>query len=226
MRAGRTGLQCGRFAAAVEVVCVKYARHVPLLVTLFRLLLGPAFVLARPVGAWLMFLIVVVAIFSDWLDGFLARRWGLVSLGGKLLDPFADALFCMVAFYLCWRPGEPQPGAATLPVILPGWVYAALIGREALVTFVVRPVALARGMVISASMTGKVKTCFQFGLIVTYVVLQVRFFTDSAFLIWLARLGVYAVLGLSVSSAGVYVWQVAAALRGKVETGKEGSAEP
>ena len=205
------------FAVALESGCVKCARYVPLVLTLFRFLLGPAFVWAQPVGPWLMFLIVVVAVLTDWLDGFLARRWQVVSLSGKLLDPFADALFCMFAFYLCWQ----SPDA-----ILPGWVFGLLIAREALVTFVLRPLALLRGMVISASMTGKVKTCFQFGLIITFVVLQIELFSGSMFLVWLARVGAYAVLGLSICSAGIYVWQVVVALRGKVDAREEGSAEP
>jgi len=197
---GGTGFVTG------ERIRLNRVRNLPLILTLFRLALGPIFLFSVEVGPWLMSVIVAMAIVTDWLDGFLARRWKAVSVSGKLLDPFADALFCMMAFWACWR----SPLA-----ILSGWLFGVLVGREALVTFVVRPVALLRGTVISASMTGKVKTCFQFGVIVTFIVLQIDVFKELPFLIWLARVGFYAVLALSLVSAGIYTGKVVVALRGR-----------
>lgn len=190
-----------------EDVRLSRTRHVPMIITLFRFLLGPVFavVFSRWPGAWgVLLLIVGAAIFSDWLDGFLARRLGAVSTGGKLLDPFADAMFCMIVFCLCWRSG-----------LVPGWVVGVLIGREALVTFVVRPVALRNRAVIAASMMGKVKTSFQFGIIVTFVVLQREGFFPRALLQFLISLGFYIVLFLSVLSAAIYACRVVSAARGK-----------
>ena len=187
---------------------MRSARHIPLVVTLLRLLLGPAFVIARKgeIGAWSLFLIVVLAILTDWLDGFLARRWHVVSSWGKLLDPFADALFCMVVFYDC-RQWTGEPGYN----ILPAWLFFCLVAREVVVTFIVRPVALLRGTVMGASMLGKVKTSFQFGAIVTFAVLQMHLVKGTAFgtfCLWLISLGFYAILGLSWSSAGIYIYKV------------------
>jgi len=128
---GGTGFVTG------ERIRLNRVRNLPLILTLFRLALGPIFLFSVEVGPWLMSVIVAMAIVTDWLDGFLARRWKAVSVSGKLLDPFADALFCMMAFWACWR----SPLA-----ILSGWLFGVLVGREALVTFVVRPVALLRGV--------------------------------------------------------------------------------
>jgi len=206
----------GRFTvfAVEERARLNRARNVPLMLTLFRFVLGPAFFFSVEVGPWLMSVIVATAILTDWLDGFLARRWKAVSVSGKLLDPFADALFCMMAFWACWR--SPLG-------ILPGWLFGVLVGREMLVTFVVRPLALLRGMVLSASMTGKVKTSFQFGAIVAFVVLQIEMFKDLPFLIWVVRLGFYAVLALSLVSAGIYTSKVVVALRAR-RGAEEGNA--
>ncbi len=189
-----------------ESFLLNLARHVPTAITLFRLVLGPAFAAAyyRKMGGWVLLLLVVVAIFTDWLDGFLARHWNVVSTVGKLLDPFADALFCIVAFFCCWQAG-----------LVPLWIILVLVGRETVVTFVLRPVALFRKVVIAASMWGKVKTSFQFGIIVTFVVLQMDSFFPEWFLLLLISLGFYIVLFLSVVSAAIYCRKVVAVLRQK-----------
>ena len=153
---------------------------------------------------WLLFAIIGVAILTDWLDGFLARRWEAVSLLGKLLDPFADAIFCMLVFYDCWSAGLG---------LVPGWLLGLLIGREMLVTFVLRPTALIKGMVIAAGMTGKYKTAIQFGIIVSYVMLRVPRYAESILLRDLIQGAFYVVLCLSLASAGAYVKKVVSALR-------------
>ena len=72
---------------------------------------------------------------TDWLDGAAARRWNAVSTAGKLLDPFADALFCMIVFYVFARPHTSQ-GGGEFVFHMPLWGLGILIAREALVTFV------------------------------------------------------------------------------------------
>ena len=188
-------------------------RHVPTTITVLRLFLGPAFLLSyhgagtRPLALAGAFGLIVFAIFSDWLDGYLARRWEAVSSVGKLLDPFADALFCMTVFYAFKRLG-----------LMPAWIVWALIGREATVTFVLRPLALSRGVVIAARMMGKVKTSFQFGAMITVLVAHVDAMPAAlGWLQWLAlrleAFGFYAVLVLSLTSGFRYLLDVAAAVR-------------
>ena len=157
--------------------------------------------------AFVLLLIIAVAIVTDWMDGFLARRWDAVSLAGKLLDPFTDALFCMMVFLVFARHE-----------LMPMWLVVVLMSREALVTFVLRPLALWRGVVIAARMLGKYKTSFQFGLMVAILVWKIPGVPLVAALRFLVQLGFYIVLMLSVASAAYYIADVTSALKGRKVT--------
>jgi len=167
-------------------------------------LLGPAFVLlhdpAHPHTEALL-VIVGLALLTDWLDGWLARRWKVVSTFGKLMDPFADALFCMFVFVDFARFD-----------IMPWWLVALLIAREALVTFLLRPLALSRGIVVAAGMPGKVKTVIQFVVIILATVRLAPLFHGP---FWTAVLwaGFIGMLTFSLASAALYARDIARALR-------------
>lgn len=110
-------------------------------------------------GAFVLFL---VAALSDVWDGYLARKHGLITDLGKLLDPLADKLLLVttfVPFYLVsHRPGEENavPWLGALPL----WVLLVIFGREALITGF-RQWAKRRGVVIAAGASGKVKALAQ-----------------------------------------------------------------
>jgi CDP-diacylglycerol--glycerol-3-phosphate 3-phosphatidyltransferase len=98
------------------------------------------------------FLVYLVAALSDWLDGYLARRCGIVSAFGKFMDALADKIFMIGLFVAILVFG-----------ILPRWALffvLVIIGREFLVTGV-RLVASSRGIVLAAERAGKVKTVMQ-----------------------------------------------------------------
>ena len=189
---------------------------IPMVITLFRLVLGPAFAMVYsslgvgPGRQALAFLLMVISIFTDWLDGYLARRWNAVSTLGKLLDPFADALFCMVVLAWFAHVGSKLPWAVVI----------ILICREAIATYILRPVALSHGVVMAARMIGKVKTSFQFGLMVTLLVANLpgeKLFVVLHFLRWVATwlqyVGFVVIPALSVISLVVYIFDLRAALR-------------
>lgn len=185
----------------------------PLILTFLRLLLGPAFLLIshRETAANIvaLMILVVIAMVTDWLDGMLARRWNVVSSLGKLLDPFADALFCMMVFL---------DFALTHPPEMPLWLVVVLIAREATVSFLLRPLALAHRIVVAAGMPGKVKTVIQF---VTIFAVLVRMFAlkvpvpDIAPLVlWaIAQIGFAGMLCFSLASAGQYAYDIYRALK-------------
>lgn len=183
---------------------MKLLRLVPISLTVFRLFLGPAFIWLhdpkRP-HVYTLLAIVGLALLTDWLDGWLARRWRAVSTAGKLLDPFADAIFCMFVFWDFARYG-----------IMPPWLFWVLAGREALVTFVLRPVALTRGIVVAAGMPGKIKTVIQFCVIVL-VILQMWPVFQGGFWTTLLWVGFVGMLGFSVGSAVKYGYDIFRALR-------------
>ena len=86
-----------------------------------------------------------LASFTDWLDGYLARRRGQVTALGQFIDPFADKLLTIAAFISLVQMG-----------LAPAWMVAVILGREFLVT-VLRSIAASRGVVIAASQMGKIK---------------------------------------------------------------------
>ena len=86
---------------------------------------------------------------TDTLDGYLARRRGMVTTLGKFLDPLADKLLIVTALIAL----IPTRG-------IPFWMVIVIVGREIAVTGL-RGIALFQGMVISASNWGKRKTLFE-----------------------------------------------------------------
>jgi len=84
--------------------------------------------------------------FTDFLDGYVARKYNMVSDFGKLFDPFADVLANM-AILLCF----------TLDGLLPSIFFLIILYREVSIIFV-RMLAIKKGLVIGAKMLGKIKT--------------------------------------------------------------------
>ena len=91
--------------------------------------------------------VFAVAMATDWLDGWYARRTRRSSNLGRLLDPVADKLLVMATFIV-------------LVGIVPAWMVAAIVSREFLLTGL-RLAALERGVVIGARDLGKLKTGMQ-----------------------------------------------------------------
>ena len=89
----------------------------------------------------------VVAAFTDFLDGYLARKHGLITNFGKLMDPLADKVLMCSAFVILTRHGQ-----------LAAWVVIAIIAREFLVTGL-RLVASSQGSVLAADSMGKTEDC-------------------------------------------------------------------
>jgi CDP-diacylglycerol--glycerol-3-phosphate 3-phosphatidyltransferase len=89
------------------------------------------------------------ASFTDWLDGYLARRMGIVTVFGKFLDPIADKLIVMAALIMIIPHGRA-----------PAWMVLVILSREIIITGL-RGIASSEGIVIAASDLGKYKTIFQ-----------------------------------------------------------------
>ncbi len=102
-------------------------------------------------------LIFSAAAITDYLDGYLARRRGLVTDLGKVMDPVADKLLVSSSFIML----------ASLHWI-PAWVVCIIIGRELAVTGL-RNIIAEKGEDISASWLGKYKTGFQIAAIIPLI---------------------------------------------------------
>ncbi|MFC6422587.1 CDP-diacylglycerol--glycerol-3-phosphate 3-phosphatidyltransferase [Ornithinimicrobium tianjinense] len=129
--------------------------NLPNALTVLRMLMVPLFVwlLMRESGEdvsdrWWAALVFVVATATDWVDGHLARRNGLITAFGKLMDPIADKALMGSALICLSLLGE-----------LPWWVTVVILVREIGITLM-RFVVIRRG-VIPASRGGKLKTALQ-----------------------------------------------------------------
>lgn len=127
--------------------------NIPNILTLFRIvLIVPVCVLifrGDPVSVFASVLLFWVASITDWVDGYIARRQGLVSMTGKFLDPLADKLLVMSVLCMLLPMGR-----------IPAWLVIILIGRELTISGL-RAIAATEGYVISAGASGKLKTSFQ-----------------------------------------------------------------
>ena len=105
---------------------------------------------------WASFVLFVIAASTDWLDGYFARKYGLVTTLGRILDPFADkVIVCGTFIYLVSI-------STTIEVRwgLRAWMVVVLVGRELLVT-ALRSFLEDRGSDFSAQMSGKLEMVFQ-----------------------------------------------------------------
>src|SRR3984957_15538779 len=199
------------------------ALNIPNLLTFARIVAIPFFVwlLDEPTpirGFWACMVFTLAAI-TDVLDGYLARKLGVVSVLGKFLDPLADKLIVMAA--LVWMVPMGR---------IPAWVVVLLLGREISVTGL-RSVAASEGVVISAGSEGKTKTALQMIGIVA-LVLGYPFHLAYAGLdlgvvdlVHVGRMLVYVSLVFSVASAAQYVRLFAASVEAKEQKLKERDRE-
>jgi CDP-diacylglycerol--glycerol-3-phosphate 3-phosphatidyltransferase len=173
-------------------------RSLPNLLTLMRILAIPlvGWLLTHPGPreAWIAMFVYLVASLTDFLDGWIARRFGLVTALGKLLDPLADKLLVISAL-LMLAVLPRQPG-------IPGWILVVIVGREFAVTGL-RSIAASEGIVLGADATGKAKMLLQtigvHFLIVHYVYLGVSFHEIGMILLTLAAaVGVWSAVGYHV----------------------------
>lgn len=168
---------------------------VPNVITVVRLMLIPVFV-------WLLFgqderagaaVLLAVLGATDWVDGFLARRWQQVSTVGKILDPTADRLLLAVGVLSILIAGA-----------VPLWVAALTFLREGLVAVTALSLASMGARRIDVTWAGKAGT---FGLMFAYPL----FLAGSSDLSWADTAGVlayvFAIPGLAFSywSAAGYV---------------------
>jgi CDP-diacylglycerol---glycerol-3-phosphate 3-phosphatidyltransferase len=195
--------------------CISHIPRVnlPNAITFSRLVMTAAFVVAvsqrNLTGYGTGLVLFIVAAISDWLDGYLARKMGLVTPLGKLMDPLADKILVSAAFVFF-----------TEKQLCPVWVTALIIGREFLVTGL-RQIAIEAGQVLAADSLGKWKTTFQLAYLITGLVWLTAAHAQKDFvaLKWLGHLArpgweggllqpifLWAAVALTVISGWNYVW--------------------
>jgi CDP-diacylglycerol--glycerol-3-phosphate 3-phosphatidyltransferase len=173
----------------------------PNLLSLSRLPLAAGLFACIAYQKWPLGLTVfAVAAVTDWLDGWLARRMGLVSAVGRALDPLTDKVLLGGSFI--YLMAVPAAG-------LSEWMVASLIARELVVTGL-RGMAEGAGVSFPADRWGKLKTVLQCAWVLTVLT---RLSLPDVGAGWLQTALLWAMLAATVGSGLNYARKAAVALR-------------
>ena len=143
--------------------------------TLSRMIMVPFFLVAvyfekdsqvLPISA----MIFAVASFTDFLDGYLARKYNLITDFGKFMDPLADKVLVVAALAVLVEMN-----------LIPAWMIVLIITREYAVS-ILRAIAANTGQVIAASQGGKAKTVSQI-IAVLMLLLNIKY---GIYVMWIA----------------------------------------
>ena len=127
--------------------------NLPNRLTILRLILTLPFVAALslqfPGAKFLALVLFIASSVTDYADGYIARRFKLITDFGKLMDPLVDKIMTMSAFICLVALGS-----------VPAWAVIVIVSREFLITGL-RLIAAVRGKVLAAERLGKLKTVGQ-----------------------------------------------------------------
>jgi CDP-diacylglycerol--glycerol-3-phosphate 3-phosphatidyltransferase/cardiolipin synthase len=139
--------------------------NIPTSLTWLRIVLIPVFVgiyyvpdewLSAPARNWIGMAVFAIAALTDWLDGYLARRWGETSAFGAFLDPVADKLMVAAALIVLVHLGRAE-----------SWLAIIIIGREIAISALREWMAqLGETKKTAVAFIGKVKTVSQMTAII------------------------------------------------------------
>jgi CDP-diacylglycerol--glycerol-3-phosphate 3-phosphatidyltransferase len=176
--------------------------------TLSRLVLTVLFVLALN-SSWqyartCALLIFIIAGLTDFIDGEIARRYGVITNFGKLMDPLVDKIMMAAAFI------------SLVPLkAVPAWAATTVVARDFLITGL-RLMASAKGRVLPAELLGKQKTSWQIITVIFFLGLfsasELRF-ADERSMWWLRAWNqagpilVWSTVALTVYSGLGYAWR-------------------
>lgn len=181
--------------------------NLPNKITMSRILLVPVFMLfaglcqygtATYSPKWYLIsgIVFAIASFTDFLDGYFARKWNLVTDFGKFADPLADKMLTTIAFLYLLRDG-----------VCSVWVVAIILAREFAVSGV-RMLAAADNKVIAANIWGKIKTVLQMLTILFYYFAAAIFDASDIGLVSLTtQVLCWAVAAVTLLSGVIYLWQ-------------------
>lgn len=202
--------------------------HVPNLLTTGRLLLAGVFFALLSFYQYegrgfyhspnlldVAFVVYCVALVTDFLDGYLARRWKVEGAFGRVVDPFVDKVLVIGSFIFFAGKNFIIPGTAgkyvvyTITGVAP-WMVVVILARELLVTSF-RGLGEAAGQNFGAAFSGKLKMTFQ-SVTILVILVYVNYFAPKRDL-WAAELYmryfrnfcVWATVAVTVLSGLAYV---------------------
>lgn len=205
-------------------------RQVPNALTLLRLVLAMVFFLILNLyrygsgegGCWLLIAcgLFICAAVTDWLDGYLARKWKVETSFGRLMDPFCDKVLVLGAFIYLSGPRFVIPEAVErgeMFTMISGvypWMVVVMLARELLVTGI-RGDMESRGVQFGAKLSGKLKAVLQLvaiPIVIGLIWLDPRL-PGHAWMGWLRDVLVYLCVGVTLISGWPYVMASARAMK-------------
>ena len=165
--------------------------NLPNVLTMIRLLLVPVFVVLFFTDHRKLALIVfLLASFTDFLDGYLARKWNQITDFGKLFDPLADKLMVLTAL-VC------QGIAGVIP-----WAAIFIVAAKELLMVLGGAFMLRKGVVVYSNMAGKTAMVF-------FIASLILSFFHEEFLAWgwsipLDSIVLWMTVGMSLQAIGIY----------------------
>lgn len=164
----------------LRICLIPFIVIIPMINDLDRIIFGDV-----SLSSLIVLIIFCIASFTDFLDGYIARKYNLVTDFGKFMDPLADKLLVFAALILLIEKG-----------LIPGWIVTVIIAREFMVTGI-RILAANNNVVIAASKLGKAKTVSQ---MLTIIVLLLNNYPFSLINIPVGNILMYVAAGLTVIS--------------------------
>lgn len=138
-------------------------------ITLFRVICIPVFIIFMYMEgtamAWAALTVYALGSISDFVDGYIARKYNMITDFGKFMDPLADKMLVITAMLMFVAQGR-----------MPAWVLALVITREFAVSGL-RLIAVEGGRVIAAGKSGKIKTA---ATMICNIIMLIPFFTNAA----------------------------------------------
>ena len=199
-------------------------RNLPNQITISRLILSLVFfvviILAniryfgagRQVALNLSIVLFVLTAATDFLDGYLARKWQLVSTFGRVADPIVDKVFICGSFVLLVETSE----------LVPAWFPVIIISREFLISGI-RGFLESCGIAFGAGLSGKLKMGLQ-SITIPFVLFHEANYQSSATWKWIVIALLAATAFLTLTSSVDYIWRAHRLLKSQGES-KTGDAE-
>jgi CDP-diacylglycerol--glycerol-3-phosphate 3-phosphatidyltransferase len=197
-------------------------RNLPNIITMARLVMAGGFFLVLnsyryPAGPqWVLLLAIVIFILAaatDWLDGYLARKWQVESTFGRIMDPFCDKVLVLGAFIYLSGTRFIDPVAVkqneymTMTTGIYAWMVVLMLARELLVTGI-RGELESQGVKFGANFWGKLKMILQsvaIPVILLIVWYDPRRFEEETLIYWLPDIIAYTVVFVTIMSGLPYV---------------------
>lgn len=152
--------------------------NLPNKLSMLRIILIPVFAvfffLPFSFAPFVAVAVFIIAALTDFLDGYIARKYNLVTDLGKLLDPIADKVLVSTSLILLCTV-DVFGNIISFGYVFISVATSIILARELLIS-AVRQIAAAKGVVIQANYFGKIKTVLQDITIVAMIVLKSRFY--------------------------------------------------